>query len=103
MGAIYYDRAGRPIPMLEWAKLFGDDAYKRVALTHVGDVSVSTVWLGLDHGFGLGGVPLIFETMVFGGAHDEDQWRWPTEAAALAGHDQAVAMVRDHDRKPHPK
>jgi len=53
---------------------------------------VSTVWLGLDHGYG-GGPPLIFETMVFGGAHDEDQWRYPTEVEALAGHAEICSVV----------
>ena len=33
--------------------------------------------------------------MIFGGPHDEYQWRYPNREAALAGHDQAVALARD--------
>jgi hypothetical protein len=40
-------------------------------------------------------VPIIFETMVFGGPLDQEQWRYATKEAALAGHDQAVAAVQD--------
>jgi hypothetical protein len=100
----YYDRQGRPLPDLlidregflrEVAPLTRDDDYKRVALTEIGDIRISTVWLGLDHNFNPTGPPLIFETMVFGGPLNEEQWRYPTEAAALAGHDQAVAAVHE--------
>ena len=66
-----------------------------IARTRVGDdVEVSTVWIGLDYSFGRG-APLIYETMIFGGPHDERQWRYPNRDAALAGHDQAVALARE--------
>ena len=54
---------------------------------------VSTVWLGLDHGFH-GGKPIIFETMVFdkeGTGEDLDQDRYTTEQQAREGH---AAMVK---------
>ena len=89
----YYDRAGLPIDQNEWAERFATDGYRQVAYNVVGDVAVSTVWLGLDHGYG--GPPLIFETMIFGGPMDHECWRWPSEAAAIAGHDQALALVAD--------
>jgi len=95
----YYDRAGNPITMEEWDKGFElphDEREKllRVALTEIAeDIRVSTVWLGLDHN-GLGGPPHIFETMVFGGPLDGEQWRYSTEAAAIRGHGQVVALVR---------
>lgn len=99
----YYDRQGNPLPdphvdmeawIREWASLFEDEDYRRVALTEIGDVRISTVWLGIDHNFWGQGPPLIFETMVFGGPLDEEQERYSTEAQALAGHDQMVAKVR---------
>lgn len=90
-----YDRAGRRMPMSEWEGLHMTD-YRRVGDTTVGDVRVSTIWLGLDHSYTLDGPPLIFETMVFGGHHDMDGERYATEAAALAGHDRWVAAVRAH-------
>jgi len=95
---MHFDRAGKPLPMSLWAMLLEDGLDKRVAETFIdtddGEVRVSTIWLGLDMGFH-GGPPLIYETMIFGGRFDHHQERWPTEEAALAGHDQAVALVRD--------
>ena len=57
---IYYDRQGRTVDMMTWARAF--EAGNRVACTEVGEVTVSTVWLGIDHRFGVG-PPLIFETI----------------------------------------
>jgi hypothetical protein len=91
-----YDRDGNPISHAEWSRLkFGTPGYDRVARTCAEDVTISTVWLGIDHGFGRSEHPILFETMVFGGALDEAQYRWTNEVAALAGHDQVVAMVRE--------
>lgn len=87
----YYDRAGNPIDMMTWVQAFEDDE-GIVARSESGDVLVSTVWLGLDHSFG-DGPPLIFETMIFGGEHDEDQWRYSTEAEALEGHRRACEIA----------
>lgn len=65
----YYDRSGNPISFRDWARIShwdekNDRQYKIVKQEYVGNYWVSTVWLGLDHGFGRG-APLIFETMVF--------------------------------------
>jgi hypothetical protein len=65
---------------------------RRVALDVVGDARVSTVFLALDHSFG-GGTPLLWETMIFGGKHDQFQERYSSEAQARAGHRRAVEMV----------
>lgn len=67
----YYDRDGNPMPDDWWdKKKHGDKAIqwgteRRVARTVVGDITVSTVWLGLNHDY-TGGSPIIFETMTFG-------------------------------------
>lgn len=90
----YYDRDGNPIGDTEWLAGFKDRTYQRVAFDEVGDVQISTVWLGLNHAFG-DGPPLIFESMVFGGAHDEDCERYSTEAEALAGHALLLARERE--------
>ena len=59
---------------LEWSKR-GFDETKRVAKTDLDDgVQVSTVFLTIDHNWG-SGQPILFESMVFGGDHDQDQWR----------------------------
>jgi len=82
-----------------------DRDYSVIAQHWVRGWMVSTVWLGLDHGFGFSKVPIIFETMIFApgdvrlGADDDlDQYqeRYATEEAAQAGHDRALAAVVEH-------
>lgn len=58
----------------------------------VGDVEVSTVLLMcaanlFEH------PPIIFETMIFGGEHDQYQYRYATKSEALLGHARAVQLV----------
>lgn len=53
----------KPCTLMEWARWF-ETADRHVARDVVGDRSVSTVFLGIDHNFGAG-EPLLFETMVF--------------------------------------
>jgi hypothetical protein len=88
----YYDRNGDPISFERWFELWHED-YKRVAFDSVGDVEVSTVWLGLNHSFLPDSPPIIFETMVFGGPNDEDQERYSTEEEAIEGHRRWVQLV----------
>lgn len=78
--------------ILEWAeaKQQADaDGSWRVALDVVGEAelqaTVSTVFLGLWHGL-RDGEPVLFETMVFGGALDLQGWRYTNWAAAEEGH-----------------
>ena len=61
------------------------------------DILVSTVFLGIDHGWDDETPPHIFETMIFGGEHDEYQARYSTLAEARAGHLQACRMVKPCD------
>jgi hypothetical protein len=79
-----------------WSKAFGNtkafEKARRVGKTTVGDAEVSTVFLGINHEF-MGGPPLWFETMVFGGDYDADQWRYTTWAEAEAGHARVVAAL----------
>ena len=95
----YYDRQGNPMEMMKWAASFEKLDNKIVKQQYVGELWVSTVWLGLDHNFG-GGPPLIFETMVFdhsgGDRHrfdDLEQRRYTTEKEARAGHREIVARL----------
>lgn len=88
----YYDRQGRPLTVLEWAPLFVDMEYRRIAKTTLPDGTwISTVWLGLNLDFLGRGPPLIFESMVFGKGDEEDQQRYSTLEEAEAGHEQLVA------------
>lgn len=64
---------------------------RRVDETFISDVRISTVFLGLDHSFGEG-EPLLFETMIFGGEHDDYQDRYSTWDEAVAGHERAVNL-----------
>lgn len=89
----YYDRHGAPLTIWEWAEKFEDTEARVVGYDEVGEAHVSTVWLGLDHAF-FGGPPLIFETMIFGGEHDMEQWRYSTEEEALAGHQHALSLLQ---------
>lgn len=90
----YYDKDGSPLDLETWLTKFEDNAYRQVALDKVGEVTVSTVWLGLNHQYG-DGPPLIFETMIFEGDRDGDQWRDATEASALETHAHAMALVME--------
>ncbi len=99
------DDAGEPVVERDyylWGRWMQDHE-RRLAVTELGDgVSVSTVFLGLDHRFGDKGRPLLFETMIFGGAHDRWQLRYDSRTAALAGHALAVkvALVGLHRGAP---
>lgn len=61
--------------------------------TRIGDVSVSTVFRGIDHGDGYG-PPLIFETRVSGHALDGETRWYATLGEAKQGHHDVVAAVR---------
>ena len=67
---------------------------RRVAESTVGEMWVSTVFLGLNHSYHLGGPPLLFETMVFPSQDNYSDmlcWRYSTKAEAEAGHAAVVA------------
>jgi hypothetical protein len=59
-------------------------------------VMVSTVFLSIDHGFGRyeGGEPVLFESMVFGGALSGEQQRYCTYSQALQGHEEMLTRVK---------
>ena len=58
--------------LMEWARCIENgDGQRQVAKTSEPGVDVSTVFLGIDHSYN-SDRPLLFETMVFGGVHDQD-------------------------------
>lgn len=77
--------------LMTWAKWF-ETADRKVRLDVIGDVTVSTVFLSLDHSFG-DGPPVLFETMIFGGPHDQYQERYCTWDEAVAGHEMAFKLA----------
>jgi hypothetical protein len=108
----FFNRQGEPISLEMWGQLCEDDDYRQVARTQVGRYDVSTVWIGLNHQWWPGMMPLFFETMVFDTAvnksapqfpelgifHpavDELTRRYPTEQDALLGHDAVVGLLAD--------
>lgn len=55
-------------------------------------ILVSTVFLGVDHRHGEG-VPVLFETMVFGGKYNDFQRRYCTYDEAIEGHNNICELV----------
>ena len=76
--------------IIQWARWY-ESADRKVAKTKIGKVHVSTIFLGLNHGY-LGGLEL-FETMIFGGELDQECWRYATWDEAEKGHAVAVEKV----------
>jgi hypothetical protein len=75
-----------------WSNEYEDfEKNRRVAKTDIKEgVSVSTVFLGMDHGFGQHDKPIVFETLVFGGKLDEEMCRYSTWEEAVKGHQLMV-------------
>lgn len=82
-----------------WARWFewaSRNDRRRVGLTKFPnyDRYVSTVFLGIDHGFN-NKVPLLFETMMLDHeGMDQDMMRYATWEEAQIGHDMMVAKAR---------
>ena len=78
--------------LITWAEFF-ESKDRIVAQENVGEVRVSTVFLGIDHNFGEG-EPLLFETMIFGGERDEEQYRYATWDEAEKNHKTIVEELK---------
>ena len=106
----YYDLDGTPITREQWSEMYAVREHSRSAAPdgqstpandptrigsdHVGNAWVSTVWVGIDMGY-RNDPPVIFETMIFGGEHDQFCERYCTKESALAGHDRIVTALRE--------
>lgn len=91
-------RAVRVTDMMTWAMWFGTHN-RIVAQDRIGPISISTVFLGLDHSYDRNGPAHIFETMVFRGGNGDEQYRCATWEQAEAQHKEAVEMVRAEIKK----
>lgn len=119
----HFDRKGNEIDVAGWSALRRAElpeypnGYMRVARHRVTGVDkndgstrafdVSTVWLGLDHGFGATARPLIFETMAFEqdrtGMDELAMDRYATEAEAETGHVAIIDnMIAEYLDPAHP-
>ena len=94
MGIYHYklDENNNPKPCSskDWERFISK--YRKVNFTDLGHVQISTVFLGIDHGDGLGR-PLLFETMVFGGKMNGHQERYSTWKEAETGHNRIVSKI----------
>ena len=96
MSDFYILKGKKVIPVkdvLEWAKFYEDFDNRKVANNEKNGVRVSTVFLGLNHSFLENRLPLIFETMIFGGEHDQYQDRCSTWKQAEAMHKKACKLA----------
>lgn len=60
----------------------------------INDCKISTVFLGLDHSWE-SDIPVLWETMIFGGKEDMYQDRYASYKEALIGHEKAVNLVKN--------
>lgn len=106
---ILIGREVMPCDLMTWARWFEvasrTPGGRHVADDTVGNLRVSTVFLGLNHSFLDDGRPLLFETMVFAledgrGAEAEgfDMQRYSTYDEAEAGHAATLSAVRAANR-----
>src|SRR5262245_30188720 len=93
-----YDKAGKPLDPVQWAKLRGDDSYLRLGFDELENgIAISTVWIGFDSSHGTAITPRgLFETAVLDGhVHKTRELKaYDTEAAALRGHKHMVLKWR---------
>lgn len=75
-----------------WFEHMPEERMLERTVTPNGDVS--TIFLGMDHGFGLTKRKLLFETMIFGGTEDGNMWRTATLGEAKANHARVVEALR---------
>ena len=67
---------------------------KAVKQEHIDDVFISTVFLGLDHSWNSDTL-VLWETMIFGGEHDQYMDRYSSYEDALEGHQTALNLVNN--------
>lgn len=79
-----------------WAEKFKLDE-RQVRRTLIGDVEISTVFLGIDHRRTRRGPPILFETMIFDatGKYDYYEDRCSTWKEATQMHQRACDVVCD--------
>lgn len=89
------DNNNKPVakPVFEAAQWLEDNDHRRtVKRDEIGDILVSTVFLGLDHAWD-SGTPVLWETMIFGGEHNQYQERYTSHKDALEGHEKALTLI----------
>jgi hypothetical protein len=94
---LWYGLDGQPISIEQASQLLASPERilaKTLLTTGRDPVEVSTVFLVLDHGLGDDSVPVLWETMTFGGPDDGAQRRYTSREAAIAGHYEQLTVSR---------
>jgi hypothetical protein len=94
------DNNNRPVPakVLESGKWMEDNPSRKIVKQEdIGNVHISTVFLGLDHAmpWDKDKTPILWETMIFGGEHDQYQARYTSYKDAVEGHKNALKLVNN--------
>ena len=94
---ILVDGEPQPVTFEEFmAWYFSHWQEARIAYTLIGEVLVSTIFLGLGHNLrDADAAPILFETMVFGGPLDHKIYRTRTRADALCEHERVCSLVQN--------
>jgi hypothetical protein len=87
----------RPIETdcMSWARWFEKNQETRIVAKSSKEdgTNVSTVFVGIDMGYDDNGPPIVFETMIFGGEHDQWQDRCSTWEGAEEMHKVACQLA----------
>lgn len=97
-GKYILDKQGNPIEetnLFTWADWMENHS-RVLKQNRVGDFLISTVFLGLDHNFD-GGIPILYETMVFRNGDSVDTERYETKDQALEGHERFISQYVQKD------
>jgi hypothetical protein len=76
---------------LEWMENNPDRI--TVKQEHINEIYVSTVFLGLNHSGWYDDIPILWETMIFEGEHDQYQERYTSYEDAVKGHQVALDLI----------
>jgi hypothetical protein len=98
MTGVYYKLSEDSTPVscdiIEWSRWMAD-VNRTIALDEFGEWGrISTVFLGIDLSFGFGGVPVLWETIIFGGPFDSRMWRHTSKGIALDKHMRIASAFR---------
>ena len=96
MSSDYYilDDQGNPVrepDLLKWGRWFEQTKKRIVKQEQIGDVWISTVFLGLDHSFHPDGPPILWETMTFRGD------RKKKKTVKLMGHELTTSAAESEE------